>query len=597
MGILNSAYQLLDPVLPFDKYLDPRLGKPQGGILARQAAPQGMAPPEVGAGAGASWAMGAQAMPQAPQMPQGGQQAPMASQGKPARPSLLQTIWGVAAGYDPQTVREMYSDRAASREARTRQMQAGDEQRQRMMAFADTLDPRQRAVFMADPEAWAKEAAVSYRPQVVAQGSSIYSGGAFDQAPLSPVTMPPGTVLTDANTGRTIASAPFAPQIITTGEGQIATMVQPGAPSTGGRQPRGIRNRNPGNLKDGPFARSQPGYQGADDGFAVFATPEAGIAAQERLLEGSYLGRGFNTPAAIVARYAPVGPENTPEQVANYTAYISRKTGIAPDQPIPPDRLPMVAAAMRDFENGMTGGAASGPSSTVVAQGAPKAGFVTLSPQEVQQMGLPPGSYQRSPTGEVKPVPGSQKDAMAVEKEGERNRLATAKAQRIISTIDALIPRVTRTTAGLAARIAGAIPGSSAYDLRADVETIKANLGFDEIQQMRESSPTGGALGSVAVAELNALQATIAALDTEQSPDQLKRNLEKIRTHYNNWLRTLQGETPAPARAAPPPKPVKKAAPAAATGAQPVRVRSAEEAMRLPPGTVFITPDGRRKVR
>lgn len=32
-------------------------------------------------------------------------------------------------------------------------------------------------------------------------------------------------------------------------------------------------------------------------------------------------------------------------------------------------------------------------------------------------------------------------------------------------------------------------------------------------------------------------------------------------------------------------------------GAGPVRVNSPQEAMKLPPGTVFITPDGRRKVR
>lgn len=50
---------------------------------------------------------------------------------------------------------------------------------------------------------------------------------------------------------------------------------------------------------------------------------------------------------------------------------------------------------------------------------------------------------------------------------------------------------------------------------------------------------------------------------------------------------------PRPTSAAPPPP--RKPAPAASTG--PVRVKSAEEAMRLPPGTVFITPDGRRKVR
>lgn len=42
----------------------------------------------------------------------------------------------------------------------------------------------------------------------------------------------------------------------------------------------------------------------------------------------------------------------------------------------------------------------------------------------------------------------------------------------------------------------------------------------------------------------------------------------------------------------------KAAAPAAGPkGAGPVRVQTPQEAMALPPGTVFVTPDGRRKVR
>lgn len=40
-----------------------------------------------------------------------------------------------------------------------------------------------------------------------------------------------------------------------------------------------------------------------------------------------------------------------------------------------------------------------------------------------------------------------------------------------------------------------------------------------------------------------------------------------------------------------------QAAPAQGQGGQIVRVRTPEDAMALPPGTVFITPDGRRKVR
>ena len=65
--------------------------------------------------------------------------------------------------------------------------------------------------------------------------------------------------------------------------------------------------------------------------------------------------------------------------------------------------------------------------------------------------------------------------------------------------------------------------------------TIKANLGFDRLQQMRDQSPTGGALGQVAVQELASLQATVASLDQLQSPTQLGTALDKIERHYTNW--------------------------------------------------------------
>jgi hypothetical protein len=134
-----------------------------------------------------------------------------------------------------------------------------------------------------------------------------------------------------------------------------------------GGQPRGIRNNNAGNLKDGPFARSQPGYKGADaGGFAVFENPEAGTRAQVNLLLKRYFGQGLNTPAAIVNTYAPPGPENSSASVANYTNFIARRLGIGPNDPIPPGRAVELAAAMQEFENGV-GAASGGPGARVVA--------------------------------------------------------------------------------------------------------------------------------------------------------------------------------------------------------------------------------------
>lgn len=95
------------------------------------------------------------------------------------------------------------------------------------------------------------------------------------------------------------------------------------------------------------------------------------------------------------------------------------------------------------------------------------------------------------------------------------------------------------TTGFVGARLRG-FEGSGAFDLSAEIETIKANLGFDRLQQMRDNSPTGGALGQVAIQELIALQSTVANLNPDQSAPQLKDNLERIRGHYSRWRAAVE---------------------------------------------------------
>ena len=157
-----------------------------------------------------------------------------------------------------------------------------------------------------------------------------------------------GGVIVDPNTGKGFPVA----------AGQTGGFTRP---STGGNVVTGERGggpvakalqTNPGALKDGAFARSQPGYAGSSGGFAVFNSPEAGIAAQENLLRNAYVGKGFNTIDKIVNRYAPQGPENSAASVTNYKKYIAQRTGIDINAPISESQIPAVAAAMREFETG-----------------------------------------------------------------------------------------------------------------------------------------------------------------------------------------------------------------------------------------------------
>lgn len=130
-----------------------------------------------------------------------------------------------------------------------------------------------------------------------------------------------------------------------------------------------------------------------------------------------------------------------------------------------------------------------------------------------------------------------------VERKELAKQQATAHATSMLNTIQEAKSLVSPMTAGVG--VAGSfIPTTDAYTLRTKINTIKANIGFDRLQQMREASPTGGALGQVAVQELNALQSTIASLDQGLRPSELNANLRKIEFHYNNWLRSTQGQPP-----------------------------------------------------
>lgn len=132
--------------------------------------------------------------------------------------------------------------------------------------------------------------------------------------------------------------------------------------------------------------------------------------------------------------------------------------------------------------------------------------------------------------------------AKAAEKEEKTiaaNKAALAAVMPVMDAIEKAIPLVGWNTAGWGSFMQY-LPGTDAKDLAKYIDTIKANLGFQQLQAMRQASPTGGALGQVAVKELEALQSTIASLDPSQKKETLTANLKKVQTHYQNWKKTLE---------------------------------------------------------
>jgi len=73
-------------------------------------------------------------------------------------------------------------------------------------------------------------------------------------------------------------------------------------------------------------------------------------------------------------------------------------------------------------------------------------------------------------------------------------------------------------------------------NLAGTLDTIKANVSLDKLTAMRAASTTGASgLGAVTEGEHKLLQASIAALDQSQSPEQLRANLKRVRATYE-WI-------------------------------------------------------------
>lgn len=171
---------------------------------------------------------------------------------------------------------------------------------------------------------------------------------------------------------------------------------------------------------------------------------------------------------------------------------------------------------------------------------------LTTAAQERTELGFLPQRQQIETQGAIERERGvgqvkSQQDrAQAAPKKIAGFRAALEAAGNVRTSIDKSLEMIGPASTGfIGARLRG-VEGTPAFNLAAEIETIKANLGFDRLQQMRDNSPTGGALGQVAIQELVALQSTVANLDPNQSAEQLADNINRIEQHYTRWEQAVQ---------------------------------------------------------
>lgn len=117
---------------------------------------------------------------------------------------------------------------------------------------------------------------------------------------------------------------------------------------------RGNRNNNPGNLRDGSFAKNQPGYAGSDGTFAKFDTYEHGVAAQETLLRNNYLQKP-TTVTNVIDRYLGKNVPGNINSSASRNNYIASVTQTLGKSNVDSNDTSRLAEAMRKFESGARG--------------------------------------------------------------------------------------------------------------------------------------------------------------------------------------------------------------------------------------------------
>ena len=148
-----------------------------------------------------------------------------------------------------------------------------------------------------------------------------------------------------------------------------------------------------------------------------------------------------------------------------------------------------------------------------------------------------PGTkYSLSEAGEL--GTGAAKKELARPKREAAIAGTEAKTNFVSDTIDAAKDSADVWTSGFIGSTTSWVPGTPAHDLGNTLSTVKANIGFDKLREMRESSPTGGALGQVSDRENTLLQQVWSSVEQSQSPKQLRDNLDRVKRQiHESWAR------------------------------------------------------------
>ena len=269
------------------------------------------------------------------------------------------------------------------------------------------------------------------------------------------------------------------------------------------------------------LTQSQRDYIATREGLDIYKTPEGDVVDPLASLVGSY-GRA-NAQARAAKKPPPkAGALPMPQQ-----AQVQMTT---PEVVIPPAQTVTTADGFQI------------PLETAVE---PSAGFIPTEAggrkraMQETELGIKISAEERARTkAEQEAAQEKQKEMARAQSQAKSTAIVQQNVQDAIDLIkgqekdERMLP-ATGVGGALVSYMGPFKAGTARADLESKIDTIKANVGFDRLQEMRNISQTGGALGQVAVKELDFLQATLGSLNLLQSDEEIIKSLETIQESYN----------------------------------------------------------------
>jgi hypothetical protein len=149
----------------------------------------------------------------------------------------------------------------------------------------------------------------------------------------------------------------------------------------------------------------------------------------------------------------------------------------------------------------------------------PKTGALSMAP-------IPGGPIEKQEMEEASKAKGRK------EQQARAGGTVVQDLQRALNIVQ-VNPAATGRTAAATALLPGVARAETDYQAaEAFVQSALSNVGLDTLQQMRENSPTGGALGQVPIQQQTRLEQVLGSLDLTQRKEVVEDNLKRVINIY-----------------------------------------------------------------